>query len=263
MQTEMVKNTVNVSINGRVATVEMNRPDALNALNMELLTDLSTSMKEISEMDGIDIVVLTGKGKAFSSGGDIKSMLTLTDSSQLFTIMDTINKLVLQLYTMPKLTISAISGAAAGLGLSIALATDYAIADHSAKIAMNFIGIGLIPDGGGHFFLEQRLGENRAKQLIWEGKVLSSQEALETGLIHEVSSDDLEVALGNKLDEWLSKPVLSMIKTKEILNKNNRDQLLKVFELEKAGQAKMRQTADHLEGIKAFVEKRQPIFQGK
>lgn len=263
MQKELTKETVNVTIENRVATVEMNRPEALNALNQQLLDDLSVTMDELANLEGVDIVVLTGKGKAFSSGGDIKSMLTMDDKSQLEEIMDSINNLVLQLYTMPKLTISAISGAAAGLGLSIALATDYAIAHKSAKIAMNFIGIGLIPDGGGHFFLEQRLGTHQAKQLIWEGKVHTAEEALKLGLVDEVAEDTMQAALETKLAKWLNSPVLAMIKTKQILAQNTREQLLNVFEGEKLGQAEMRQTADHLEGIKAFVEKRHPVFTGK
>lgn len=262
MESKLSSSTVQVSISGQVAIVEMNRPEALNALNKEILTDLLTTLNELSEMDQISIVVLKGKGQAFSSGGDIKAMLTLDNQTELFDMMDCINELVEKLYTIPKLTISAISGAAAGLGLSLALASDYIIADGSAKIAMNFIGIGLIPDGGGHFFLEQRLGENRAKQLIWEGKVLSAEEALQIGLINQAITGDIEEAVQEKLTEWLNKPILAMLKTKQIFVKNNREQLLKVFAQEKAGQLDMRQTADHLEGIQAFVEKRQPNYKG-
>ena len=95
--------------------------------------------------------------------------------------------LLLLLYSMPKLTISAVYGAAAGLGFSLALATDHIIADKTSKLAMNFIGIGLIPDGGSHFFLEKRLGETKAKQVIWDGKMMNADEALELGLIEEVA----------------------------------------------------------------------------
>lgn len=258
-----VTESVNVKINGRVATVEMNRPEALNALDKDLIKGLVVKLKEISDSDDIDIVVLTGNGKAFSAGGDIKSMLTMKDENDFFPIMDSINELIITLYSIPKLTISAVSGAAAGLGFSLALATDYILADDTSRFAMNFIGIGLIPDGGAHFFLEKRLGETRAKQLIWEGKVMGAEEALQLGLIQGIAEDSLADSLDRKVTEWLHKPAQAMIKTKKILAENNRPQLLKVLEVEKHAQFKMRQTKDHREGIQAFVEKRKPKFIGK
>lgn len=263
MNTSYSTDSVIVKVNGRVATVEMNRPDALNALNKEMIKGLVMKLKEISDSDDIDFVVLSGNGKAFSAGGDIKSMVELKDENVFFTIMDAINELIVTLYSMPMITISAISGAAAGLGLSLALATDYLIADSESKLSMNFIGIGLIPDGGAHFFLDKRLGEVKAKKLIWEGKVLPASTALEIGLIDEVATEQISVAVGSKLMEWSQSPVQAMIKTKKILSDSNRAHLLKILELEKYGQRKMRQTQDHLEGIQAFVEKRKPKFTGK
>ncbi|MFE8696265.1 enoyl-CoA hydratase [Cytobacillus sp. FJAT-53684] len=263
MTIEFVTDTVQLHVNGRVATVEMNRPDSLNSLNVEMLKGLAAILTEISQSDEVEIVVLKGKGRAFSSGGDIKTMLLEANESDFPIVMDYINEVVVSLYTMPKLTISAVQGAAAGLGLSIALATDYIIADKTSKLAMNFIGIGLIPDGGGHYFLEKRLGENKAKHLIWEGKPLSAEEAYQLGLIHEVVESPLEEAVESKLQRLLSSPVLAMIETKKVYAEKNLPQLLSVLELEKEGQRKMRQTTDHQEGIQAFLEKRRPVFTGK
>lgn len=138
----------------------------------------------------------------FSAGGDIKSMLSSNDESKFDGIMNTISEVVVTLYTMPKLVISAIHGPTAGLGLSIALTADYVMADISSIIAMNFIGIALIPDGGGHFFLQKRVGENMTKQIIWEGKKLSASEALDIGLIDEVIGEDFQTAVKQKISEW-------------------------------------------------------------
>src|SRR3954469_8767092 len=246
------KHKVNLRVNNRVATIELNRPEALNAMDPDLLKGLICKLKEISESDEIDIVVVTGKGRAFSAGGDIKTMLSNMNESDFFPVMDSITELIITLYSLPKLTISAVSGAAAGLGFSLALATDYIIADKTSKLAMNFIGIGLIPDGGAHFFLEKRLGETMAKQVIWDGKMLSADEALKMGLIQEIAEDVLQETFEARVQDWLSRPVQAMIKTKKIMAEKNRPQLLKVLELEKYGQQKMRETFDHREGIRAF-----------
>jgi len=258
-----VTDKVNLRVDGRVALLEMNRPEALNAMDTDVIKGLVCKLKEISESDDVDIVVLTGRGRAFSAGGDIKTMLSNMDESDFFPVMDWISELIITLYCMPKLTISAVSGAAAGLGFSLALATDYIIADKTSKLAMNFIGIGLIPDGGAHFFLEKRLGETKAKQVIWDGKMLSSDEALKLGLIQEVADGELQETLEARIADWLSRPVQAMIKTKKIMAEKNRPQLLKILELEKYGQQKMRETIDHQEGIKAFIEKRKPRYIGK
>ncbi|QED47119.1 enoyl-CoA hydratase [Cytobacillus dafuensis] len=254
--------TVHLHVNGRVATVELNRPDSLNALNIEMLKGLAAILKEISLLDEVDIVVLSGKGRAFCSGGDIKTMLAEADESVFPAVMESISEVVTALYDMPKLTLSAITGAAAGLGLSIALATDYIIADKASKFAMNFIGIGLIPDGGGHFFLEKRLGEDKAKHLIWEGKPLTADEAYHLGLVQMIVDGQLTEAIEGLLQKLLNSPIKAMIETKKIYAEKNMPQLLKVLELEKDGQSKMRQTKDHQEGIQAFIEKRRPVYKG-
>ncbi|MDF2856871.1 MAG: enoyl-CoA hydratase [Neobacillus sp.] len=262
MSINFVTDKVNVKVNGRVATVEMNRPEALNALDVDMLKGLVCSLKKISDSDDIDIIVLKGSGRAFSSGGDIKTMLSNMNESDFYPVMDIISELVVTLYSIPKLTISAINGAAAGLGLSLALATDHIIADKNSKLAMNFIGIGLIPDGGAHFFLDKRVGEQKAMHIIWEGKMMDAKEAHELNLIQEIA-DDLQATVDDRVSEWLSRPVQAMIKTKKILSDMNRPQLLKILELEKHGQFNMRKTLDHKEGIRAFIEKRKPKFIGK
>lgn len=243
-----------------VIYVTLNRPEAYNSLDVPMLEELLEKLQEATKMEE-KILVLKGSGKGFSAGGDIKSMLSSFDTP-FESIMKTIGGVVTALYEMPKLTISAIHGAAAGLGLSIALACDYVIADSEAKVAMNFIGIGLVPDGAGHFFLQKRLGDVKAKEVIWEGKTLLAEEGLVYGLV-DVVTDNLEEAVANKISEWKQKPALAMIATKLIYVQQSLPSLQQVLELETKYQGEMRATRDHQEGVTAFIEKRLPNFIGK
>ncbi|MCH1627102.1 enoyl-CoA hydratase [Fredinandcohnia quinoae] len=259
----MTTETVFLHMDNRIAHLTLNRPQVLNAMDVDMLKELVQKLKEVAVNDEIDILILSGSGRGFSAGGDIKSMLSSSDESAFSPIMETISEMMTTLYTMPKLVISAIHGPAAGLGLSFALAADYIIADTHSVLAMNFIGIGLIPDGGGHFFMQKRLGESKAKQVIWDGKQMSADEALTLGLIDEVVREDLQGAVLKKVSNWLKKPVKAMVQTKLILAQSSLPELEKILELEKQGQQAMRRTADHQEGISAFLEKRQPNYVGR
>ncbi|WP_449539294.1 enoyl-CoA hydratase [Ferdinandcohnia sp. Marseille-Q9671] len=262
MTTEQVEK-VFLHIDGRVAHLTLNRPQVLNSMDIDMLKGILHNLKEVASNDEVDILVLSGSGSAFSAGGDIKTMLRSTDDSAFSPVMDLISEIIKTLYTLPKLVISAIHGAAAGLGLSLALGADYIVVDRTSRVAMNFIGIGLIPDGGAHFFLEKRLGEAKAKHIIWEGKPLSPGDAHTIGLVDEVAEEDLQSAVLHKVKKWQKKPVRAMIQSKFIYNQMHLAELEKVLELEKIGQQAMRNTKDHREGINAFIEKRKPIFVGK
>ncbi|MGG3823200.1 enoyl-CoA hydratase [Geobacillus thermodenitrificans] len=252
--------TVVLTFEQNKAILELNRPQALNAMDMQMLTELVDALRKIKESD-TSIVVIRGKGRGFSAGGDIKTMLSVDDPSQFRTVMKTIQEMIMLLYTMPKITVSFIHGPAAGLGFSFALASDYLIATNEARLAMNFIGVGLVPDGGGHFLLAQRVGTPKAKQIIWEGKTMSADEAKQLGLV------DLVVDSEEQAEQWLAslqeKPLQAMIATKLLYAEQTKADLLRVLEIETDAQQRMRQTEDHREGIRAFLEKRKPVFRGK
>ncbi|WP_066174222.1 enoyl-CoA hydratase [Bacillus marinisedimentorum] len=254
--------TINLQKEGRILFLELNRPDVLNAMDVEMIHELNETMREIRERKE-EILIITGSGRGFSAGGDIRTMLTEMDESQFDPVMDKISEMIRSLYTMPKLVISAIHGPAAGLGFSFALAADYLIASPQAKFAMNFIKIGLIPDGGGHFFMDKRLGPEKAKRIIWEGNNMEAAEALEAGLIDEIAGEDVLDAARSKADEWLNHPVLAMIATKQIMSNLNVEKLDRVLGMEKVKQLEMRRTEDHQEGITAFLGKRKPEYKGR
>ncbi|GGE64106.1 enoyl-CoA hydratase [Priestia taiwanensis] len=256
------KNEIMVEYEGRLATVTINRRKILNSLDENTIKLLTTKLKEVATST-CDVVIIRGEGRAFSIGGDIKGMLMNEDKTILPRVMDAAKELSLCLYTLPKIVISAINGACVGAGLSIALAADYVYANSKAPLAMNFIGLGLIPDVGGHFFVQNRIGEVKAKQLIWEGQKLTAEEALNIGLIDGILSDDFQESIKEKAKDILQKPTLAMIETKKLFTALNKEKLLQVLKLETIGQLTMRNTKDHQEGLSAFSERRTPQFLGE
>ncbi|MDE0584455.1 enoyl-CoA hydratase [Planococcus sp. A6] len=256
--------TIMLKKDGRLAYLVLNRPDSMNAMNAKMMGELADCFESLKNDQSVHALIIHGAGRAFSAGGDIKEMVDPDNPMDIDVVMSDVSRLAKALYTLPQVTIAAVHGASAGLGFSMALACDHVVAEESSKLAMNFIGIGLIPDGGGHFFLKERVGVPRAKQLIWAGQVLKAHDALAKGLIEEVTAEGRGLEQAEKYaHEVLASPVAAMLKSKGILHGMKLAELDEVLAGEAAGQSAIRKTADHLEGIQAFVEKRKPAFKGK
>lgn len=259
----MIYETLLVEKQERKVTVTLNRPDAVNAMNAQMLEDLANCFEELSRDTTLQMLVLRGAGRVFSAGGDVRAMAA---GGNLIspTIMGTIKRLVLAFYHLPMVTVGVVHGAAAGLGFSLALACDIVIAEESSKLAMNFIGIALIPDGGGHFFMKQRVGTVKAKQMIWQGDLLNGEQALSLGLIDYNATDGtLDAVADQVIGKLLGAPLLAMIETKRILHSTHAVELEAVLDAEADGQVRMHATSDHAEGLRAFLGKRTPQFNGQ
>ena len=256
-----MSDTVLTSRDGAVLTITLNRPDKLNAFVAEMHGDLRSALGE-AEKPGVRAVVITGAGRGFCVGQDLAEFSDIPDIAE--ALRGSYHPNVRAIRALEKPVIAAINGPAAGAGLSLACACDLRIASDAAMLVPGFIGIGLVPDAGGAYFLGRLLGTARAFELMASGRRLSAQEALEWGLVSEVvEADRFGERVAEVAAEWAAKPTRGVALTKRLFETAQRAMLDETLELEGELQAEATRTADFREGVAAFLDKREPDFSGQ
>lgn len=257
-------------VEDHVATVSFNRPERRNALG-DIVTPALRAILLVLEADAdVRVIVLTGVGKAFCAGGDVKGMgQGRADPGQ--SIDDRIRELqhrqqtlTLRLFEMPKPTIAALPGAAAGAGMSIALACDMRIGAESAFFAPGFGAIGLSGDYGGSWQLTQLVGPAKAKEIYFSGRRVQSAEALALGMLNEVvADDDLQTRTMAFARQIANGPPLAIRYMKQNINRATQADFRTCLDWEADRLVRVAQTEDHREAVRAFIDKRPPVFRGK
>lgn len=246
-----------------VCTITLNRPDVYNALNDEITFELQDAWKMAAKDEAVRVVVLTGEGKAFCSGQDLKA-----SAGQKRSFMDSLHKrynpIVRAMRNLPKPIICRLNGVAAGAGCSLALACDLIVASEEATLIEVFINIGLVPDSGSSYFLPRLVGSAKAFELCTMGNKVKAKEALEIGLVNKVvPAGELDASVKEYTDYFAKAPTKAIGIIKKMLNKSTTATLDEMLDYEVYSQETAGATHDHQEGVKAFLEKRKPVFLGK
>ncbi len=258
--------TIDLTTDGPAARILLNRPEALNAWNEQFGRDLLDGVRRVAEADSIRALMITGAGRGFSSGADLKEQRGNGDDGlpDLGSRLDEIyHPIITGLREMPKPVVAAVNGPAVGIGCSLALAADLIVAAESAYFLLAFVNIGLVPDGGSTAFLPARIGYARAAEMAMLGERLPAAQALEWGLINRVVPDDrLEAVAGALLEKLANGPTRSYAGSKRLLNRRVYADLGGQLDAEAEAQRDQGHSKDFGEGVVAFVEKRPANFTG-
>ncbi|HEV2195949.1 MAG TPA: enoyl-CoA hydratase-related protein [Candidatus Acidoferrum sp.] len=250
-----------------VATLVMNRPDRLNALNNELSAALNNALARVAEDQSVRVVLITGAGRAFCAGGDLALIgkgRTTGATQSLEPLLRSGMQAVLRMRSMPQPVVAAVNGAAAGAGMNIALAADIRIAAEDATFGQNFAKVGLFPDFGGTYFLPQLVGVAKAAELFYTGDMIDAKTALQLGIVnHVVPGAELEAEGRTLAQKIMQGPPLAIQAVKKVLFGSEKKKLAEALEHEVQEQVRCYLSEDCSEGIRAFFEKRSPRFRGK
>ncbi len=250
-----------------IATLVMNRPDRLNALNSELSMAVNDALGRIARDSSVNVVVITGAGRAFCAGGDLGAIGKGRQSGETHGLEPVLRagmQMVLKMRTMPQPVIAAVNGAAAGAGMNIALAADIRIAAEEATFGQNFSKVGLFPDYGGTYFLPQLVGPSKAAELFYTGEMIDAKTALTLGLVNQVvPGAQLEATVKVLAQKIANGPALAIRAVKKALFASEEKELTHALENEVREQIRCFLSEDCSEGIRAFFDKRPPKFQGK
>ena len=259
------------TVEGGIATLTMNRPEARNAFSRAMMDAMSEALPRLAVDPAVRLVVMTGSGNAFSAGGDVKGFARNVAGAPAAMSFDTKvtdlrarMEVARWLHEMPKPTLAVIPGAAAGAGLSVALACDLRIAADDAKLTTAFSRIGLSGDFGGSYFLNHLVGASKAREMYFSGQVISGADALRIGLVNRaVPSAQLADAARAWAAELAALPTVAVGYMKRNLNTGLRGSLSDVLDAEAQHMIRTFETEDHKSAAVAFVEKRAPKFNGR
>src|SRR5436190_7502808 len=264
----MTFETVQYELHDAVATVTMNRPDALNALSLQLTLDLDTAFKHAVD-DDARAIVFTGSGRAFCSGGDLREMQTMWEKEGrieafLEEPLGALHNVIKLIRETPIPFVAAVNGVCAGAGVNFALACDIVLAAEDASFREAFVRIGLTPDCGGTFFLPRAIGEKTAAEMFMTGDAVTALRAAQIGLINHVVTPDLLIEEAGIMAKRLaSGPTASIGRVTRMMNATFSNDLNGQLEMEAVCQLESGRASDFKEGVDAFFEKRAPNFSGQ
>lgn len=255
------------SVEDGIATLTLNRPDRLNALSTEMLAGLQEALPRLGHDPDIGVIVLTGAGRGFCAGGDVKSMASRHEGRTFEQRLEDLRLregVVLTIRTLPKVVIAMVNGPAMGAGLGLAAACDFRIASRSARFGTAFAGVGFSGDFGGSWTLTQLLGTAKARELYLLGDIIDAEAALNIGLVTRVVDDSSLREETEKLARRIAEgPRIAFSYMKKNLFAAETATLSDVLDLEAIHQTRTGMTEDHREARQAFVEKRRPVFRGR
>ena len=252
---------------GGVGRIVLDRPETLNAWNTQFGEELKEVVERAAGDDAVRAVLLTGAGRAFCSGADLKAGVEQVADDGMIDVRGRLDEvfhpILVGLRTMPKPVVAAVNGPAAGIGVSLALTADLVLAAESAFFQLAFVNIGLVPDGGASAFIPQRIGLTRATEMAMLGERVPAAKALDWGLVNAVHPDGELLAAAGQLAERLANgPTLAYASAKRALNASIYPGFERQLDLEADLQHALARTGDFFEGGVAFAEKRQPRFTG-